>query len=177
MSSHADSALVHAVLAGEVPRFGELVARYDAKVRAVVGRLLADPEAREDAVQETFYRAFRHLGDLDRPERFGAWLVGIARNAAAEQGRRAARREALVLARLEGVERAARGGAPLAWIWEEVGRLAPDQAQVLRLRYAEGSSYGEIARRLGLPESTVRGRIYLARRALRRRLAEGGLAW
>ena len=44
MSSHADSALVHAVLAGEVPRFGELVARYDAKVRAVVGRLLADPE-------------------------------------------------------------------------------------------------------------------------------------
>ena len=79
--------------------------------------------------------------------------------------------------RLEGVERAARGGAPLAWIWEEVGRLAPDQAQVLRLRYAEGSSYGEIARRLGLPESTVRGRIYLARRALRRRLAEGGLAW
>ena len=77
MSSHADSALVHAVLAGEVPRFGELVARYDTKVRAVVGRLLADPEAREDAVQETFYRAFRHLGDLDRPERFGAWLVGI----------------------------------------------------------------------------------------------------
>jgi DNA-directed RNA polymerase specialized sigma24 family protein len=58
------------------------------------------------------------------------------------------------------------------WIWEEVARLDTPLAEVLRLRYAEGRSYAEIAARLRVPLSTIRGRIYTARCALRRRLEE-----
>ena len=58
------------------------------------------------------------------------------------------------------------------WIWEEVAQLEEIHAEVLHLRYRESLTYAEIAARLGLPHSTVRGRIHLARRALRARLGD-----
>jgi RNA polymerase sigma factor (sigma-70 family) len=61
--------------------------------------------------------------------------------------------------------------ASTSWIWEEVSRLSPLAAEILELRYRQGLSYAEIADRLQVPRSTVRGRIYQARRELRQRLA------
>ena len=169
-----DSTLVAAIRAGDVSRFRELVARYDARVRLVVAYRLADTAAREDAVQETFYKAFKNLDRLTRPERFEAWLVRIARTVAADHRRRRARRDVVYLEELEGVPP---GGAALDWIWDEVQQLVPAFGQVLRMRYREGCSYAEIAERLGVPLSTVRGRIYEARRALRHRLTKDGQRW
>lgn len=174
MTPPDDTTLVRAILAGEVARFRELVARYDTRVRLVVARRLDDSASREDAVQETFYKAFKNLDRLARPERLEGWLVRIARRVAADHRRRSALREKLLLERLE---RATPRGAPLEWIWEEVQQLAPAFAEALRLRYREGRSYAEVAEALDVPVSTVRGRIYEARRALRRRLTAEGIRW
>lgn len=71
--------MVRDVLAGDRRAFGVLYDRYAPLVRSVcydvTGRL---PEA-ADLAQEVFLRAFRKLGGLRDPDRFAAWLVGIAR--------------------------------------------------------------------------------------------------
>jgi RNA polymerase sigma factor (sigma-70 family) len=166
-----DAEIVAAVRGGAVARFAEIVRRHDAGVRGVVARIVRDRHEREEAVQQTFYLALRHLDGLAEPGRVGGWLARIARRVSVDRARERAREAARTNA-------AASGSLPSTaepaaeWIWEDVERLGALHKDVLVLRYREGLRYEEIARRLGVPHSTVRGRIHEARRALRERLAE-----
>jgi RNA polymerase sigma-70 factor (ECF subfamily) len=164
-----DPLVVTAILAGATDRFAELVDRYEARVRRVVGRDVRDAGLREEVVQTTFLQAFRGLGALATRERFEAWLTRIARNAVADALRQRSERTERELP-LEELDPPAPGRDRPGWIWEEVGRLDAPDREVLSLRYRDGLSYREIAASLQVPLSTVRGRIYEARRALRRRL-------
>jgi RNA polymerase sigma-70 factor (ECF subfamily) len=172
-----DRRLVTAILSGEPDRFAELVERFTPGVRRIVGRDVRDAGLCDELVQTTFLLAFRGLGRLEAPERLEAWLARIARNAVADELARRRSTSDREIA-LDGLDFEARGEAHGAargrelggWIWEEVARLTPDAREILELRYRDGLSYAEVAARLGVPTSTVRGRIYEARRALRRRL-------
>ncbi|MSR47536.1 MAG: hypothetical protein EXS13_10830 [Planctomycetes bacterium] len=101
-----DAVLVVAVRAGGVKRFGELLVRHEERVRAVIVRRLrrsggaADTDAVAEAVQHTFFLAFRHLAALADPVRFAAWLVRIAERVAAEAVRQGARRQGTRTVRL-----------------------------------------------------------------------------
>lgn len=167
MADESVAALVAAIREGEVARFSEVVRLFDQAVRAAVARSVRDPDGREDLVQQTFYLGFRRLDTLAAPERLRAWLLSIARNCVTDYHRRRAREARLELARASRVL-----PAPVTWIWEEVDALAAPLAQVLRLRYQQGCTYAETAARLDVSVATVRGRLYEARRALRRRLRE-----
>jgi RNA polymerase sigma-70 factor (ECF subfamily) len=169
MTMHSsDGELVTAILGGATERFGELVRRYDRRVRATVAERVRGRQVREELVHQAFYRAFRSLGQLEDPERFEAWLVRIAARCCTDHLRERAGRDGREQP-LEGSE--VRGTNETdGWIWEEVQRLPRALAEVLVLRYRARCSYREIAERLRLPESTIRGRIYEARRALRQRL-------
>jgi len=165
-----DHRLIAAIRAGATERFAEFVARFDRCVRAVVEPRVRDLALREELVQTTFCLAFRGLDRLDSSDRLGGWLAAIARNAVADARRRRVVRAAHEVPLEDAHDRPERRPAPAAWIWEEVARLATADREVLELRYRDGLSYREIASRLQRPESTVRGRIYEARRALRDRL-------
>lgn len=167
MGPQDDSTLVEEILAGNTARFGDVVRRHDAAVRRVVTRRLADPDAVEEVVQQTFYLAFRRLDQLDRPGKLRGWLTAIARHCVVDFLRREERRsEAVELNRIEAVAR----DRSAEWIWTEVERLGAIHREVLGLRYRSGLSYEEIAAELGVPVSTVRGRVYEARKQLRERL-------
>ncbi len=166
MADASDAALVAAVREGQAGRFDEIVRRFDRPVREVVGCAVRDPLRRDEIVQQTFCLAFRRLGTLAAPERLRAWLLAIARNCVADDLRSRARHAVLPLRDLPAPPR------PPGWIWEEVAMLPAALAEALRLRYREGLGLGEIAARLGVKASTVRGRVYTARRVLRRRLEE-----
>lgn len=165
MTNPSDAALVTAIRCGEVERFSEVVRRFDRTIRLIAARGIRDPDGREEVVQQTFYLAFRRLDSLADPARLHAWLATIARNCLIDYRRRCARRKERPLE-----ERAER--AHNDWLWEEVEALPATLAEALRLRYRERLTYAELAERLEVPASTIRGRIYLARRALRRRLEE-----
>ena len=160
-----NSRIIEAVLRGEHSRFQEIVDEFESAVRRVVGGRISDRSAREDVIQETWCRAFTKLATLASPERLGSWLQGIARRCAADHHR--GRVEAGLGDAGTTVARAGPGGL---WVWEEVDALSPALGEILRLRYREGLSYDELASRLNLKRTTVRGRLYEARRALRHRV-------
>lgn len=87
-----DSELVARTLAGDREAFGQLYDRFARLVRAVVFRVGTEPQVVNDLTQECFLRAYRNLARLRHRERFGAWVVGIARQVAREN-RRSSRRD------------------------------------------------------------------------------------
>jgi RNA polymerase sigma-70 factor (ECF subfamily) len=88
----ADSELVARVLCGEREAFGLLYDRYARVVRAVVHRAAGNSPSVNDLAQECFLRAYLNLSRLRQTDRFGPWLVGIARHVARDH-RRSRRRD------------------------------------------------------------------------------------
>jgi RNA polymerase sigma factor (sigma-70 family) len=83
-----DDRLVHRVLAGDKPAFGELVDRHRQEALRLAGRLLRRrAHEAEDIVQEAFLHAFLSLARLRSPERFRGWLLGIVLNLARSRWR------------------------------------------------------------------------------------------
>ena len=175
---HCNGEIVAAVVEGAVHRYGEIVEQFDDRVRNAIRRRISDYATAEDLVQEAFYRAFKQLDKLEDPQQLEAWLVAIANNCVTDFFRQRSRRK----------EREHQGGVTLlsrqmershssqaTWIWDEVHALPEPHTEILRLRYQQSLSYDEIAERLGLPQSTVRGRIFEARKSLRQRLINKGL--
>ena len=157
--------LVRQTLAGDPRPFADLVQRHDERVRQVVAASISDAGALEDVVQQVFYLAFKNLAALEDPERFEPWLLTIARRCAVDHFRRSRKPPTTCLEDVDPVSDEAQ-----AWIWEEIHMLPAPHGQILHLRYREGLSYQEIAEELHVPLSTVRGRIYQARKLLRSRL-------
>src|SRR5579884_632263 len=83
-----DAELVAQTLAGDCEAFGRLYDRYARLVRAVTFDASRDPATVQDLTQESFLRAFRRLPTLREQERFGPWVVGIARQIVREHCRR-----------------------------------------------------------------------------------------
>jgi uncharacterized protein len=181
VDSPDDAALVARTLAGDREAFSPLLLRYYPSVLRLCRRLLGLSPAAQDVAQEAALQSFLGLAQLHEPERFGAWLHAIAANLA---------RMALRRRRLLSLD-ALTDGAPLAALWsavptpEEVhaarevhdaivaalGELSSVNREVAIGFYLEGYSYAELAELLGVPVSTVKGRLFKGRRLLRQALA------
>jgi RNA polymerase sigma-70 factor (ECF subfamily) len=138
-------------------------------------RSLEDPGMAEEAVQDTFLRAWR-AGDRFDPQigSLRTWLFAILRNVVIDLGR--ARSARPVVAR----ELPEEGHEPfedilLSWQVEEALRRIGDQhRRVLVETYLRGRPYAEVAAELGVPEGTIKSRVYYGLRALRNALEEMG---
>lgn len=169
--------LVTAILAGEHHRFGEIVRSFDVEIKTFVSWFVRDESLRDDVVQETFYKAFKSLDSLSSPDRLESWLKTIARRCLVDQLRRQWRQTTPPTetpAQRDAVVRFYQNDDS-TWIWGEVEKLELIHREVLRLRYAEGRSWSEMAQAIGVPVSTVRGRLFEARKALRKLLEDKGL--
>jgi RNA polymerase sigma-70 factor, ECF subfamily len=105
------------------------------------------------------------------------WLLEITRNEARRLIGRQARRwshELVGPGELEPdcEDRDLNGTALRVSVEQALDTLADGDRRLLRLRYAEDLSQSEVARRLGVPEGTVKVRLHRARRRLRGLLAE-----
>jgi RNA polymerase sigma-70 factor (ECF subfamily) len=63
---------------GSDEAFTRLVEAYQTPVYNLCYRMLGEPDAAEDAAQETFLRAFQHLQRYDRKRPFATWLLSIS---------------------------------------------------------------------------------------------------
>jgi RNA polymerase sigma-70 factor (ECF subfamily) len=138
-------------------------------------RSLGDRGMAEEAVQETFLRAWR-AGERFDPElgSLRTWLFAILRNVVIDLGRaRSARPEVLDDAPEAGHEPL--DEALMAWQMEEaLRRIGEAHRQAIVETYYRGRPYAELATQLGVPEGTIKSRVYYGLRALRNALEEMG---
>lgn len=142
------------------------------------------PERAEDAVQETYLRAWRYLDTFEEGRNARVWLFAILRNAIFEASRK--RRREVATASLDDVgpdNVAGANEAPPdrladAEIVEAIQKLPEEFRIVVLLAVVEGMKYREIADALDIPIGTVMSRLYRGRQLLRYHLRayadEGG---
>src|SRR5580658_1861733 len=75
-----DLDLVHASKNGDVAAFERLVKRYDRKLLRIAQSVTHNTEDAQDAVQDAFLKAFRHLSQFREESKFSTWLFRITVN-------------------------------------------------------------------------------------------------
>ena len=125
--------------------------------RYCFGRL-EDRHLAEDAVQETFLRAYRRIGDV-ASEHVGGWLFAAARRCCLELLRKRKRgRSSGGTAVLEGLAAPVRSrGAMEDEVEAALDRLGDDERSLIYLKHVQGLKCREIANVLGVPLGTVTG--------------------
>lgn len=164
----SDAELVNLVRNGDRTAYAVLVERYERSVRAVTWGVLADRHAAEDAVQEAFLTAYEKINTLRRADRFGPWLIRIAKRTAT---RMASRRR--VTSELDDVTEGSDPGRN-GQLDEEsehllhlVRRLPRHERLVVMLRYFDSHDVQLIAAMTGRPVGTVTKQLSRAHRRLR----------
>lgn len=169
--------LVHAILQGDEAAFDRLVSCHSVQVTSVVRRFTPDPNDLEDAVQETFLRAYRNLRRFRGEATLRTWLIQIALNVCRDRRRTFWKRRVVLAPEPRDLE--ARPGSRCgfeerATVQHTVARAVDALPEELRLPFVlhayEELSGAEIAQVLGWNPSTVWSRIYAARKRLQKEL-------
>ena len=159
--------LVRSAQSGDGDAFAQLYQRFARMVHGVALARIARPEV-DDVVQDVFMAAYQRLGELREPAAFGGWLAAIARNRAADHGRR------LVPVRpvADATTRPhAHGRVEALAILEAIRSLPEAYSETLVLRLVEGMTGAEIAERTGLTPGSVRVNLHRGMKLLREKLA------
>lgn len=178
--ARTDRELVAAVLAGEQSAFTDLVRRHDERLRGLAYKLLGDRHRMEDAMQESYVRAYRSMSSFRQDAELSTWLYRIVYNTCIDELRRSNRRPVPVdigqrswdspTAR-PGPERVV-GAADSAM--RALRQLPEDQRATVLLVDGEGFDSVTAAQVLGVAPGTVASRLSRARAAMRQALdAEG----
>jgi RNA polymerase sigma-70 factor (ECF subfamily) len=159
---------------GDPDALGEVFDRYSRPVWSVAMAIARTDHLAQEAVQETFIRAWNAASSYDPTRDIGPWLLTIARYTALDMLRRELRptrggHEAEQDAVVESP------GLDQAWVsWsvrEALDKLGPEEQEIVRLSFFEDLTQTQISERLGLPLGTVKSRSHRAHRRLAELLA------
>jgi len=176
-----DDRLVELARAHNLLAFEALMRRHNRRLFRVTRSVLRDGDAAQDAVQETYLRAFTRLDSYQPTGKFGAWITRVALNEAL-MIRRRLRGDTISLEEAGddalSVEETAASDAPTADQYVEAAHARallehaidtlPDNFRtVFMLRAVEGLDVRETAECLDINAATVRTRLFRAQRLLR----------
>jgi len=173
--SDSDAALVARTLAGDLDAYAQLISRYRDTLGRYASYMVGNREDAQEVMQDSFFRAYRSLGDCRQPERFGAWLFRIVVNRCRTVQRRLSR-DRQFTGELPS-EVPANGDATSSLEWgEEISRalasLRPHYREAFLLRYVEGLEYDEMAKVTGANQPALRMRVKRASDQLRELLRD-----
>lgn len=180
-SQETERALIARALKGDSGAYDTLVTRFRDRLYALVYHMVLNAQEAEDLAQETFVKAYRSLGKFRQESNFYTWLYRIAVNLVYTQSKKYSRRRALFTAAVQSgdslgahwpatPEELAQSEEAREMILKAIHQLDPRFRQVLVLKELEGLEVAEVAKILGLPEGTVKSRLFRAREDLRRLL-------
>jgi RNA polymerase sigma-70 factor (ECF subfamily) len=132
-------------------------------------RYASNPSEAEDIAQDALLRAWRRRSTLREADRRNQWLATIVRNEAFRQHARIRPDPVSTIETYEGAEdEQVVATVERADLHAALKRLSEKDRELLQLRYDEDLTQAAIARRLGIPEGTVKVRLHRARDKLRR---------
>lgn len=179
MKDPVDRELVERAVGGCAKAFSTLVEAYYDVIYRMAWRWLDSSAEAEDATQDVCIRLARAIRGFRGEAEFSTWLYRVTYSVATdhlrarEQSRRAERSD--VVALFQGrVARSPEADVLDGELWNEVGRLPPQQRDAVLLVYGEDLSHREAAAIMGCAEKTVSWHLHAARRSLRTRLEAVG---
>ncbi len=182
-----DEELVRLILDGERERFSALVDRYKRGITKFIGASVRGPADIADLAQETFMRAYAHLGTFNPAlGEFSTWIYHIARNVVRTYlGKTLRRPPTQELGEDRTVENVLPDTSPSA---DPAGGILRSEAEsdvraalaelpertrtVLSLRYYDNMEYQTIAETMGLSLGNVKTLIHRGKLALAQRMRE-----
>jgi RNA polymerase sigma-70 factor (ECF subfamily) len=182
LSGHADRELVERCRKGEDEAWRELVDRYGQKVYSVAYHFTLKREDAEELAQEIFLKVFENLHRYEGSFPLVAWIVSLSRNLCIDRYRRRKRERSFRFVSQEAVEPLLQSGDnPAAetirkervqLLFSALAEIPEELAEILVLRDLDGLAYDEIGKALGLPDGTVKSRLFRARAEVARRVRE-----
>ena len=180
MMEESDAAVVRRVRGGETDAFRVLVERYSHTLFRLAYRMTGNEQDAEDVVQESFLRAFRHLGRFDLQRSFAAWLHRIAANCSINVLRRrppltletgnAGEALASVPANTLAPDSMASNMDLHLRVQSALSRLTHRERAAFVLRHFEGKSIAEICAALKVGSSAAKHDVFRAVQKIRRAL-------
>ncbi|MCE5322491.1 RNA polymerase sigma factor [bacterium] len=184
----SDMDLLQAIQQQDTDAFEVFFERHRERVRLHISKILRNPDATEDVLQETFLRVWQHADQWDHSGACISWLLKIATNLALNSLRSWRRKrevpleghsstgeqenssvpEWMVDEATIGPEEALEISERLAMARRLVDDLPEEKREVIRLVHESDMGIGEAAQTLGIPEGTIKSRLHNARKHLAR---------
>jgi RNA polymerase sigma-70 factor (ECF subfamily) len=176
-ASSDDAALLARARGGDLDAFAEIVRHHEQRVRAVLFRLLDDERDVEEATQDCFVQAWRHLDRFRGEATIFSWLYRIAVNEALARLRRkqlpvtgldeGKRGRSIPAEARDEPDHAAEAHALQAFLAARIRALPLDDRAALVLRDLAGLSNAEVADVLDVSVAAAKSRIHRARMTIR----------
>ncbi|TMJ83591.1 MAG: sigma-70 family RNA polymerase sigma factor [Alphaproteobacteria bacterium] len=168
----SDETLIQSIAAGDRLAMRTLFARHRVSVYRWLLRLVNDEALAEDLLSDVFLDVWRHAASFEARASVSTWLLAIARYKALSARRR--RTDAALDDQIASTVADPADGPDLVLekksTTELMGgcltELSPEQREVMDLVYYHEKSVREVARIIGIPEPTVKTRMFYARKKL-----------
>lgn len=168
------AALLDRVSRQDEPALAELYQRMNGKIFAFALRHVGDQDLAGGVVVETMFEVWKSAAKFGGASSVSTWILGIARHKALDEVRRRMRHAPLD----EAAEAEIPDGGPSAFdglaarerrtlLDACIARLPPDQRECIHLVFFQDLPLADIAAIQGVPENTVKTRLFHARRKLK----------
>jgi RNA polymerase sigma-70 factor (ECF subfamily) len=181
MQSTSDEVLIGRIATGDRLAMQVLFARHHVRVYRFVLRLVRDESVAEDLISEVFLDVWRQAGRFEGRSQVSTWLLAIARFKALSALRRRPDEE-LDDETAEAIEDpsddpqvALDKKDKSAAIRKCLEKLSAEHREIIDLVYYHEKSVEEVARIVGIPENTVKTRMFYARKRLAELLKAAGI--
>jgi RNA polymerase sigma-70 factor (ECF subfamily) len=178
MSSEPDARIVEACLEGDRKAYRVLMDRYEKKLFNAAYRVVGNYEDAADATQAAFVKAYEHLRTFDPSRKFFSWIYRILLNESlniVKQRERFGEFSDDIAAKTEDPEEHYADSETGRRIQSAIMHLKTDYRVVIVLKHFQGLSYREMSDVVGIPEKTIKSRLFSARRQLKDILLRKGI--
>lgn len=177
---YTDEQLAQHIAQGQSYMLGEIIDRYEAKLRRYIIRMIGQSTDIDDILQEVFIKCFTHIQSFDTTKKFSPWIYRIAHNEAINKVKK---RKTVPFSELDTPEyefgsnisgeldtdREVIRHQDRLQLREVLAELPDAHREILVLYFYEELSYAEISDILRIPVSSVGVKISRAKDLLRKK--------
>jgi RNA polymerase sigma-70 factor (ECF subfamily) len=171
-NAQSDVALIKAIAAGDQSAMQTLYARHSVRLYHFIARLVADTGRAEDLVSEVFFDVWRQADGFEGRSQVFTWILSIARfkTLSALHRRRDSEIDQIAMELIEDPadtpEEAVLNRDRSAQLRICLAQMSRDHREILDLVYYQEKSVEEVAEVIQIPKSTVKTRMFYARKRL-----------